>query len=54
LMGKFLVTGRENEIGDMLRCVLKTLVLRMGDGAWSVVGFGFGYAVVCVKSLLMM
>lgn len=33
LMGKFLVTGRENEIGDMLRCVLKTLVLRMGDGA---------------------
>jgi hypothetical protein len=33
LMGKFLATGSEKEIGDILRCVLGTLVLRMGHGA---------------------
>jgi hypothetical protein len=31
LMGKFFATGSEKEIGDMLRCVLGTSVLRMGD-----------------------
>lgn len=32
-MGKFLVTGRERMKLGMSRCVLETLVLRMGDGA---------------------